>query len=114
MARKKIKLKSWDDFMTRFLNEKGMKNGFIINYLNDSINDKEHPELFYISLFHVIKVYPEGVNGMAKKTGLGKRTISRIGAKNSNPTGKTIDLVLKALGFSVQKSLIKLKKNKAA
>jgi len=114
MASKKIKLESWDDFMARFLNGKAISSGSIIRYLNNSLNDKENPEVFYTSLSQVIRVYPKGVSGIAEKTGLGRRTIFRIGEKNSNPTGKTLDLVLRAMGFSIQKSIVKLKKKKSA
>lgn len=109
----KIKLEPWEDFMTRFINEKGVKSDFVLGYLNESLSDKKNPQVFYISLRNVIRAHPKGIEGMAKKTGLGRRTIYRIGDRVNIPTDKTISLVLKALGFAFEKLIVK-SKTKAA
>jgi len=105
----KANLESWKDFMARFLNEKGVKSDFVLGYLNESLSDKKNPQVFYISLSNVIRAYPKGIEGIAKKTGLGRRTLYRIGDIKSVPSDRTVGLVLKALGFNFEKLVVKSK-----
>ena len=111
MKKNKIKLIPWREAITDLIKKKG--DGFVKTYLSDAFADG-NPNVFNRVLGNVIRARPGGIKAIAKKSGVGVRTIYRMARGEGAITEKNRNRILKALGFALKVSIVKLKNKKVA
>lgn len=110
MKKTKMKLIPWSEAITDLIKSGGA--GFAELYLRESLAD-ENPKVFNIALSNVIRSRPGGIEAIAKKSGVGARTIYRMAKGEGVITEKNKNRLLKILGFAIKVSIVKIKKGKA-
>ncbi len=99
-AKKNIKTRKFNDYLSEKLKNAEYARGFIEASLQEYVEFRDK-EAFLGSIKHVAEVHG-GIQSLSRKIGVSRSALYKIFSEKGNPTLDTLYSILEALGFTIK------------